>query len=232
LEVGTSMAVPLDVPVNPSAGVPSWLDRFREAAPAMTVPAFLTAPDGARPAAVLILFGEGPGGPDLLLIQRAAHLNKHAGQPAFPGGGLEPGDEGVIGAALRETQEETGVDPAEVEVLAVLPELYLARSGYRVTPVAGWWSDPGAEFVVDPGEVASCVRVSIAELTDPANRLNVRHPRAGYAGPGFTVGGMLVWGFTAMLLDQLLEIGGWAVPWDVDRIEDLPPDVLDLAARG
>jgi 8-oxo-dGTP pyrophosphatase MutT (NUDIX family) len=219
------MAVPLDVSLSSSADVPSWLDRFREAAPDMAVPAFLRAPDGARPASVLILFGEGPGGPDILLIQRAAHLNKHAGQPAFPGGGLEAGDDGPVGAALREAHEETGVDPAAVEVLAVLPELYLSFSGYRVTPVVGWWRHSLSEFVYDPGEVASCSRVPIADLVDPANRVMVRYPQGRLAGPGFTVGGMLVWGFTAMVLDRLLEIGGWALPWDKTRIMELPTAV-------
>jgi 8-oxo-dGTP pyrophosphatase MutT (NUDIX family) len=212
--------------------IPAWLDRFRAAARELPVAPPLRPPDGARPAAVLILFGEGPSGPDLLLIERASHLSKHAGQPAFPGGGLEPGDDGLIGAALREAHEETGLDPSGVEVLAVLPELYLSRSNYRVTPVAGWWREPSAEFVHDPGEVALVARVPLSELSDPANRLKVRHPRVGYAGPAFKVGGMLVWGFTAMLLTQILEAGGWARDWDHDRVEDLPPEVLDLASRG
>lgn len=210
------------------AMVPAWLDRFREAAPSMEVPGFLRAPDDARRAAVLILFGEGPDGPDVLLIERAAHLNNHAGQPAFPGGGMEPGDGGPVGAALREAQEETGLDPAGVEILAVLPELYLAFSGYAVTPVAGYWTDASADFIFDPGEVALCKRVPIADLVNPANRFSVRGPSGGFVGPAFGVGGMVVWGFTAMLLNRLLEIGGWAVPWDADRIEDLPPEELDL----
>ena len=228
--------------VNP----PSWLDRFRVEAPSLTVPPFLSPPEsGARPAAVLILFGEGPDGPDVLLIERAAHLSKHAGQPAFPGGGIDPGDDGPVGAALREAQEETGLDPAGVEVLVTLPELYLGRSGYRITPVAAWWREPSEVSAYDPGEVASVARVPLAELADPQNRLKVRHP-VGLAGPAFKVRGsrfvaagapprnahMLVWGFTAGLLTQVLEVGGWDRSWDTARVEDLPPEVLALASRG
>ena len=99
----------------------------------------------ARAAAVLILFGEGPDGPDLLLLQRADTLRKHAGQPAFPGGGIDPGDDGPVGAArCARPPEETGLDPSGVEVLATMPEMYVSRSGYRVTPVVGWWRTPSA----------------------------------------------------------------------------------------
>jgi 8-oxo-dGTP pyrophosphatase MutT (NUDIX family) len=232
-------------PVGTCVTTPSWLDRFRVEAPMLTAPPFLSPPEsGARPAAVLILFGEGPDGPDVLLIERAAHLNNHAGQPAFPGGGIEPGDDGPVGAALREAQEETGLDPAGVEVLVTLPELYLGRSGYRITPVAAWWREPSQVSAYDPGEVASVARVPLAELADPANRLNVRFMER-FAGPAFRVPGsrfvgpsqrpygeeMLVWGFTAGLLARMLELGGWERSWDTARVEDLPPEVLLLAAR-
>jgi 8-oxo-dGTP pyrophosphatase MutT (NUDIX family) len=225
---------------------PSWLDRFRVEAPLLTVPPSLRPPQaGARPAAVLILFGTGPDGPDVLLIERAAHLNKHAGQPAFPGGGIDPGDGGPVGAALREAHEETGLDPAGVQVLVTMPEIYLGRSDYRVTPVAGWWRAPSEVSAHDPGEVAAVARVPLAELADPANRLNVRYP-SGIAGPAFRVPGSrfvgdgcaapgearLVWGFTAGLLTQVLQVGGWDRIWDTDRVEDLPPEVLALASRG
>jgi 8-oxo-dGTP pyrophosphatase MutT (NUDIX family) len=211
---------------------PGWLREFVAAAPATDVPAQLRPPtgNGARAAAVLILFGEGADGPDLLLLQRADTLRKHAGQPAFPGGGIDPGDGGPVGAALREAAEETGLDPAGVTVLASMPELYVAHSGYRVTPVVGWWREPSAVAAGDPGEVASVARVPLSELTDPANRLRIRGP-SGYLGPAFRARGMLIWGFTAALLHGVLQVGGWERPWDENRIEDLPPEVIDLATR-
>jgi 8-oxo-dGTP pyrophosphatase MutT (NUDIX family) len=210
---------------------PEWLREFAAEAPRMQVPALLRPPaDGARAAAVLILFGEGPDGPDLLLLQRADTLRKHAGQPAFPGGGVDPGDGGPVGAALREAAEETGLDPSGVTVLAIMPEMYVAHSGYRVTPVVAWWREPSAVAAADPREVASVARVPLSELTDPANRLRIRGP-SGHLGPAFRVREMLVWGFTAGLLHAVLEAGGWDRPWDPGRVEELPAEVIDLARR-
>ena len=175
---------------------------------------------GGRASAVLILIADADGAPDVLLIEKAAMLRKHAGQPAFPGGAAEPGDADLSATALREAAEEVGLDPSSVTVLATLPVLYLAPSGYVVTPVLGYWHTPGPIGVHDPDEIASVARVPIADLADPANRFQVRHP-SGYTGPAFAVAGMIVWGFTAGLLSLLLELGGWAQPWDRSDVRDL-----------
>jgi 8-oxo-dGTP pyrophosphatase MutT (NUDIX family) len=211
---------------------PTWLTRLAAKAGEMVIPPRLQAPDqGGRPSAVLLLFGETQGDPDLLIVQRGAHLRRHAGQPAFPGGAIEPSDQGPVGAALREAAEEVGVDPAGVEVIAVLPELFIPHSGFRVTPVLAWWRRPSPLVAAADGEIVSAARAPLADLADPANRLTVRHP-SGAAGPAFRVHGMLVWGFTALLVDRLLALGGWERPWDTGREEDLPPDVLAAAARS
>jgi 8-oxo-dGTP pyrophosphatase MutT (NUDIX family) len=189
---------------------------------------FLPPDDGGRASAVLILLGEGADGPDLLLIERAADMRSHAGQPAFPGGAIDPGDDGPVAAALREAQEETGLDPAGVDVFATLPELWLPPSGFVVTPVLGWWREPSAVHAAEPAEVAAVHRVPVAELTDPANRLRVTHP-SGYVGAAFEVRGMLVWGFTAGLLDRLLDLAGWERPWDFGRTRPLPPSATGSA---
>jgi 8-oxo-dGTP pyrophosphatase MutT (NUDIX family) len=212
--------------------VPGWLTVLAQAAAGMSIPAPMRPPPGGgRPSAVLILFGEGPDGPDLLLVQRSPFLRRHAGQPAFPGGAIDESDGGPVPAALREAEEETGVDPSGVQVLAVLPELFIQRSGFSVTPVLAWWRRPVAVGPGDPAEISSVTRVAVAELADPANRLMARYP-SGVAGPAFRVGGMLVWGFTAMIVDRLLAIGGWERPWDAEPAEDLPPEVLRAAAGG
>jgi 8-oxo-dGTP pyrophosphatase MutT (NUDIX family) len=202
---------------------PDWLRPVVDGAAAITgeqLSRWLPPPEGGRQSAVLVLFGEGDDGPDLLLIQRSSTMNSHAGQPAFPGGAVDDTDVDVVAAALREAEEETGLDPSGVEVFATLPELYLPPSGFVVTPVLGWWREESAVGVVDPGEVERVVRVPLAELLDPANRVSVRHP-SGYVGPAFDVRGLLVWGFTAGLLSRLFALVGWEKPWDADDVRDL-----------
>lgn len=205
---------------------PDWLQPIVTAARQASSGALArhTAPDGVegRESAVLMLFGESPGtGPDVLLTERSHTLRSHAGQPAFPGGRIDPDDDGPVGAAIREAAEETGLDPSGVDVLAVLGELWLPPSGYVVTPVLAWWREPSPVGVVDPAEVASVHRIPIVDLVDPANRLRVRHP-SGYVGPAFAVGGLTVWGFTAGILSALLDAAGLTRPWDRTRVEPLP----------
>jgi len=185
---------------------------------------------GLRRSAVLVLFGEAAHGPDVLLIERSAHLRSHAGQPAFPGGGIDPGDDGPVGAALREAQEETGLDPAGVDILAKLPDLWVPPSGNLVTPVLAWWREPSEVVAADRREVAAVARVPIADLVEPSNRLTISHP-SGRIGPAFEVADMLVWGFTAAVLDRLLALAGWERPWDRDRVAELPAETLRLAMR-
>jgi 8-oxo-dGTP pyrophosphatase MutT (NUDIX family) len=201
---------------------PEWLRELAAAAAAIDVPRVMRPPtSGGRRSAVLILFGAGPDGPDLLFIQRSEGLRRHAGQPAFPGGAIEDSDDGPVAAALREAAEETGLDPAGVDVLGTLPELFIERSQFRVVPVLAWWRAPSAVRPADIGEVAAVERIPLADLADPAHRLMFRHP-SGRTGPAFQIRSMVIWGFTALLVDQLLTLGGWEVPWDPRRIWELP----------
>ena len=201
---------------------PGWLRDLAATAAVMEVPQVARPPaSGGRRSAVLILFGDAAHGPDLLYIQRSEGLRRHPGQPAFPGGKIEASDDGPIAAALREAVEETGLDPAGVDVLTTLPEMFIARSEFRVVPVLGWWRTPSAVRPTDIGEVAAVERIGVAALADPANRLMMRFP-GGRSGPAFRIGPMLIWGFTALLTDRLLALGGFERPWDADTIRALP----------
>lgn len=213
--------------------VPGWLRTLVDVLPDVRpeqLSRFLPPASGGRHSAVLVLFGEGAAGPDLLFIERAATMRSHAGQPAFPGGAQDPEDADAVAAALREAQEEVGLDPATVHVLGTLPDLWLPPSGFVVTPVIGWWRAPHEVRVVDEAEVAAVARVPLAELVDPANRLRITHP-SGWVGPAFEVRDLLVWGFTAGLTDRLLSLGGWEVPWDTERVRELDPETAALALR-
>jgi len=231
-----------DAPVTDppaTAQPPAWLAPLLTALPAVRgehLSRFLPPAGAARHSAVLVLFGEGTDGPDVLLIERAHTMRSHAGQPAFPGGALDPEDgdpltTGPVTAALREATEEVGLDPSSVEVLGTLPALFLPPSGFVVHPVLGWWREPHEVGVVDEAEVAAVVRVPLSDLVDPGSRVQVSHP-SGWVGPAFEVAGLLVWGFTAGLLDKLLALGGWEQPWDLSRVRTLDQETTALAARG
>jgi 8-oxo-dGTP pyrophosphatase MutT (NUDIX family) len=220
---------------------PRWLWPLIDAAAEVTpdqLSRFLPPEEGGRESAILILFGPGEdsgAGPlldgavgDVLLIERAHDMRSHPRQVAFPGGAVDPGDDGPVAAALREAMEETGLDPAGVDIVTTLPAVYLPPSGFVVTPVLAWWREPSPVSVVDAREVASVHRVPLRALLDPANRMQVTHP-SGYVGAAFRVSGLLVWGFTAGLLDRLLRLAGWEEPWDRDRFEELPPEMTGAA---
>jgi 8-oxo-dGTP pyrophosphatase MutT (NUDIX family) len=221
--------------VSDNDPVPRWLRDLADAAAKMEINPLSQPPaHGGRASAVLVLFAGGPqtdgpgprpqpdrpGDPDLLFIQRSADLRLHAGQPAFPGGAIDAADDGPVAAALREAKEEVGVEPGGVDVVGTLPELFIPRTGFRVVPVLAWWREPCAVAPVDAAEVAAVERISVSELADPRTRVTVKGP-SGYLGPGFRVKGMLIWGFTAVLVDRLLALAGWERPWDTARVVDL-----------
>ena len=190
----------------------------------------LPDPPTARRAAVLVLFGvldsapslaAGPVGRDLdvLLQRRSETLGHHPGQISFPGGGVEASDHDITETALREAVEETGLDPSGVEILGTLPELPVPVSNNLVTPVLAWWTRVSQVAAVDQRESVEVFRVPVSDLLDPANRATVVHQRNGrtFHTPAFTVHGVLVWGFTAIVLSRLFDELSWSVPWDRSR---------------
>ncbi|OFJ53819.1 NUDIX hydrolase [Mycolicibacterium grossiae] len=184
-----------------------------------------------RDASVLVLFsgprdaaGDGlPDDADLLLTVRASTLRNHAGQAAFPGGASDPEDTGPVATALREAEEETGIDVTRLTPLAVLDRIFIPPSGFHVVPVLAYSPDPGPVGVVSPGETAIVARVPVRAFTNPENRLMVyRKERSRrYAGPAFLLNQMLVWGFTGQVISALLDVAGWARPWDTDDVREL-----------
>lgn len=192
-------------------------------------------PARSRRAAVLVLFGvrdgmdpapaaNGPGRDDLdiLFLMRAASLSNHPGQVAFPGGAIDPGDADEGAAALREAHEETGLDPAGVEIVGMLPEVGLPVSNFLVTPVVAWWTEQSPVHAVDAAESEAVFRCPVALLLDPAHRRTAVVRRNGFVSrtPAFITPDAVIWGFTALLLDAMFDGLGWTVPWD--RSQEIP----------
>ncbi|MDL2358337.1 MAG: CoA pyrophosphatase, partial [Pseudomonadota bacterium] len=184
-----------------------WLRRHF-AAPPLWQPEALDESVGLLPtmipASVLIALVARPGGLTMLFTQRTDHLNTHAGQISFPGGRAEPYDVSPIDTALREAQEEIGLDRRHVEIIGTLPD-YLTGTGYHVTPVVGLVTPP-FELTADPNEVAEIFEVPLAFLMNGAHhrRLSFALPAGGrrrfYAMPYQR---HFIWGATAGMLRNL-----------------------------
>ena len=159
----------------------------------------------SMPAAVLVPLVERPDGYTVLLTQRTAHLEHHAGQISFPGGRVEAEDPSPVHTALRETEEEIGLDRQHVDVLGFLPE-YRTGTGFRVTPVVALVNPP-FKLALDPFEVAEAFEVPLGFLLDPANhKRHSLHYRGAlrhfYAMP---YGDYFIWGATAGMIRSLSE---------------------------
>lgn len=157
------------------------------------------------PAAVLMPIVLREHGLTLLLTQRTAHLHDHAGQVSLPGGRVDQSDASAIETALRETEEEVGLDRGHVELLGTLPD-YFTGTGFRITPVVSLVQPP-IELKADPFEVAEIFEVPLPFLMDGANhqRRTVELPNAAgrrtfYAMP---YDRFFIWGATAGMLRNL-----------------------------
>ncbi|HEX2399581.1 MAG TPA: CoA pyrophosphatase [Mycobacterium sp.] len=184
-----------------------------------------------RDAAVLVLFSGPPDSPsgglpddaDLLVTVRASTLRHHAGQAAFPGGAADPDDDGPVHTALREANEETGIDTSRLQPLCTLERMFIPPSGFHVVPVLAYSQDPGPVAVVDESETAIVARVPVRAFINPENRIMVyrKENTRRFAGPAFLLNEMLVWGFTGQVISAMLDVAGWAKPWDTDDVREL-----------
>ncbi len=164
------------------------------------------APDGDLvPAAVLVPIVERAGGMTVLLTRRTDHLNDHPGQISFPGGRTEARDEGPVDTALRETEEEIGLERARIEVLGRLG-VRETGTGYRVVPVVGVITPP-FPVTPDPSEVAEVFEVPLSHVLDPANHRFETRVISGVERQFYAVpyGDYYIWGLTARLLVNLSE---------------------------
>ena len=190
-----------------SSLAPAWLTLLRARAqhpellrhqPAQAV--------SLRPAAVLVLLADGPNGPSVLMTERAADLHDYPGQLVFPGGAVDPSDSGPVATALREAEEEIGLDVSQIEVIGLLAPLALPDSGFFVSPVLAWSAHPVTRGSVNFAEVVTTHEVPLSVLaTQPTVQNGQRRQRnasGNSTGPDLTTLGRM----TQTLLDQLLGI--------------------------
>ncbi|MBQ0720704.1 MAG: CoA pyrophosphatase [Gammaproteobacteria bacterium] len=187
-------------------------------------PAALQPAEGGREAAVLLALTR-EHDPQLVFIQRAQHMNSHPGQVAFPGGKWEQGDSSLLSTALRESEEEVALAPAEVELVARLPQRR-TRLGVQVTPYLGFIR-PGLELLADPSELEAIFHVPLSYLLEPKHLIKRQVDVLGSWCwmPCYHYAGYTIWGFTlTVLVDMLNRVFDVGLCAEIDRA-DLPADI-------
>ncbi|MDQ8758180.1 CoA pyrophosphatase [Sphingosinicella sp. LHD-64] len=157
---------------------------------------------GITPAAVLVAVVDRPE-PTVILTMRPETMRRHAGQISFPGGRIDPDDDGPVAAALREAEEEIGLPPSQVEVIGVA-DVYRTVTGFEVTPVVGI-VPPDLPLNPHPGEVAAMFEAPLAYLLDPAHQHERTAVWRGKERTYFEIEweGRRIWGATAAMIVNL-----------------------------
>lgn len=164
--------------------------------------------DIPKKGAVLVLLYKKNGEFHFPLIQRPVYKGVHSGQIALPGGRMEAQDPDLYHTALREANEEVGVNPDEIDIMGTLSEFFVAASNYQVLPVIGFYRTI-PEFKPDEYEVDEIVEARLSELLDATKRKEKEIVTSqGYKlfSPYFDIKGKVVWGATAMMLSEFVEI--------------------------
>ncbi len=165
-------------------------------------------PDSPFLSSVLILLYPLNGQTRLVLMLRPEYSGVHSGQISLPGGKFEEGDDSLVHTALREAQEEIGIDPVLIRIIGQLTEMYIPPSNFMVTPVIGYQTSQ-PEFTADPKEVARIIEINIDDLLDIQNirRKKIKF-RLGFSlmVPSYFIDGNIIWGATAMILSEFSEL--------------------------
>lgn len=161
----------------------------------------------ARPAAVLIMLYTENGSVRTVLMKRPEYNGHHGGQISFPGGKKEPSDESIQMTALREAYEETGCPTLKAQILGTLSPLFIPVSNMLVTAVVCWFEEP-PEFKPDKYEVEYLINVELSQLLQPSAVQTTKMEINGdlYDVKYFAYDGHIIWGATAMIFNELLEI--------------------------
>ncbi|NJN34315.1 MAG: CoA pyrophosphatase [Saprospiraceae bacterium] len=169
------------------------------------------APETARKAGVFVLLFEKNDGWHVLLTERTSSNpnDRHSGQISFPGGQFEASDESLLQCALRETHEEVGISPDKIEVIGALTTLYIPVSNFHVFPFLGWTATP-PQYFLQKNEVKTVIEAPISLLQQPETvritPIKVTNQFVLKEVPCFDVFGKIVWGATAMMLNEVLAL--------------------------
>jgi 8-oxo-dGTP pyrophosphatase MutT (NUDIX family) len=168
----------------------------------------MLVPDNARKGGVLVLFYPSNGSNFIVFIKRTEYPGVHSGQISFPGGGWEPGDKDLDETALREAEEEIGVNRKAVIPVGKLTDLFIPPSNFLVTPVVGYMNER-PEFRPDPDEVDRIIEIPLDQLILKETR-QIREitvfPDHKFEVPCFYIDGHVIWGATAMMLNELIDL--------------------------
>ncbi len=161
---------------------------------------------GRTEAAVLLPLHGWPGEPGLIFTERRADMRRHAGEISFPGGRRDDADADLAATALREAQEEIGLDPRQVELCGALPPAATFVTGYRIHPYVGVVPDPSElDLTPNPAEVETVLAFSLAGLREGYEMRRLVRRGVPIHTPTYEVDGHLIWGATARILGDLLD---------------------------